>query len=61
MKMALPGQILLPELIRQHRPEYVEILGRVDDAANAGNEEEGLVDLIKFVGERLGEQLQQVP
>ena len=61
MKMALPGQILLPELIRHHRPEYVEILGRVDQAANAGNVGDGLVDLVRFVGERLGEQLQQAP
>lgn len=57
MGAPLPGEILLPELIKRRRDEYVAALREVDAADKEGRVEEGLLTLIDFVGDRLTEQM----
>jgi len=57
----LPGSLSLPEQIRlHHRPEYCEILGRMD----AAMDENGMTDLgemTAFLNDRITDQLRSVP
>ncbi len=53
----LKGSTTLPELIRQNRDEYVQLL-RDSDAAYAARDQDYLVGLHAFVTRLLGEQLQ---
>lgn len=51
----LPGTPILPELIRQNRKEYVDIMKAVDDSAESGNLD--LSGLHAFLGKLLEQQL----
>lgn len=51
----LPGSVILPELLRQNRPEYVEALRIADQPHKPG--ENNLQTLHELVARLLGEQL----
>jgi prophage maintenance system killer protein len=51
----LPGQTILPELIRRDRPQYIEVLKQVDASAAQG--ELNLTPLHAFLSKLLDEQL----
>lgn len=51
----LPGDVLLPELIRQNRPEYVAALKHADASLVTGQLE--LTELHTLLARLLGEQL----
>jgi Fic family protein len=55
----LKGSPILPELIRQNRPEYIEALKKADASFQAGNLD--LTDLHAVVSKLLDEQLASVP
>lgn len=56
----LPGNPILPELIRQNRPEYVAALKHADAAVTSGNSEPDLAPLHAMLARLLSEQLASV-
>jgi Fic family protein len=55
----LPGEVILPELIRQHREEYVAALKHADAAAKSGSL--GLEPLHALLSTLLNEQIGASP
>ena len=53
----LPGQPIVPELIRRDRDEYVRLLKKADKAYESGNPAGGLPDLTDFLARLQAEQL----
>ena len=53
----LPGEPIVPELIRRDRGEYIAALRKVDKAEGEGKAEDGLPMLTDFVSKLLTEQL----
>ena len=53
----LHGNVILPELLRRHRPQYVKALKQVDKTALEGDGEIDLTPLHVLISKLLDEQL----